>query len=150
MPHAHILIILEDQDKPKTIEDINNIVSAEIPDPVLYPQAYETVTSCMSHGYCGALNPKSPCMVDGKCSKRYPKQFQPETTTSSDGYPVYRRRDNGRTFTGKNKETIDNCHIVPYNLTLATVFNCHINVEICSTVRAVKYIYKYIFKGILK
>ena len=26
-------------------------------------------------------------------------------------------------------------------------FNCHIIVEICYTIRAVKYLYKYIYKG---
>ena len=27
------------------------------------------------------------------------------------------------------------------------MFNCHINVEVCSSIKAVKYIYKYIYKG---
>lgn len=27
------------------------------------------------------------------------------------------------------------------------IYNCHINVEICSSVKAVKYLYKYIYKG---
>ncbi|KAG5521131.1 hypothetical protein RHGRI_033625 [Rhododendron griersonianum] len=27
------------------------------------------------------------------------------------------------------------------------MFNCHINVEVCSTIKAVKYLYKYIYKG---
>ena len=26
-------------------------------------------------------------------------------------------------------------------------FNCHINVEACMTIRAVKYLYKYVYKG---
>lgn len=27
------------------------------------------------------------------------------------------------------------------------MFNCHINVEICSSINAVKYLFKYIYKG---
>jgi hypothetical protein len=36
---------------------------------------------------------------------------------------------------------------VPYNPYLCARYDAHINVEICSSVKAVKYIYKYIFKG---
>ena len=140
-------MILAEADKPRTIEDIDRIVQAEIPDPVTMPQAYETITHCMNHGYCGQLNPDSPCMHDNKCSKLYPKKFQPETTMDGDGYPVYRRRVDGRTFTNYKGEVFDNTYIVPHNLVLCTMFNCHINVEICSSVQSIKYIYKYIYKG---
>jgi hypothetical protein len=27
------------------------------------------------------------------------------------------------------------------------LYNCHINVEMCSSIKAVKYLYKYIYKG---
>ncbi|KAL5571471.1 hypothetical protein UlMin_021068 [Ulmus minor] len=42
---------------------------------------------------------------------------------------------------------LDNQWVVPYNPYLLAKFNCHINVEICFTVKAVKYLYKYIYKG---
>ena len=42
---------------------------------------------------------------------------------------------------------IDNRRIVTHNLYLATIYNAHINVEICNTVTSVKYIYKYVYKG---
>ena len=66
LPHAHILIIIEDDSKPRCSEDYDLIVSAEIPDKIKYPQAWETVTTSMIHGPCGKDYPKSPCMVDGK------------------------------------------------------------------------------------
>ena len=147
LPHAHILIILDEDSKPRNSDDYDQIVCAELPDPILHPAAYETVTSCMIHGPCGLLNPKSPCMIDGKCSKQFPKQFNENTRENIDGYPEYRRRDNGSNFLikkynnqHKNKELnydliyADNRWIVPYNLYLATKYNCHINVEICSSV----------------
>jgi len=34
-----------------------------------------------------------------------------------------------------------------YNLHLATKYHAHINVEICSSISAVKYLYKYVYKG---
>jgi hypothetical protein len=36
---------------------------------------------------------------------------------------------------------------VPHNLFLSTKYNAHINVEICNTIGAVKYLYKYVYKG---
>jgi hypothetical protein len=36
---------------------------------------------------------------------------------------------------------------VPYNPLLSLRYNCHINVEVCSSVAAVKYLYKYVYKG---
>ncbi|KAL3502342.1 hypothetical protein ACH5RR_036791 [Cinchona calisaya] len=54
----------------------------------LDPIAYESVLQFMVHVLCGAANRKSPCMEDGKCRKRYPKNFQYETSVTEDGFPV--------------------------------------------------------------
>jgi hypothetical protein len=37
--------------------------------------------------------------------------------------------------------------VVPYNPYLLLKYNCHINVEVCSSITAVKYLYKYVYKG---
>lgn len=42
---------------------------------------------------------------------------------------------------------IDNRWVVPYNKWLSQKYNCHINVEVCASIEAVKYIYKYVYKG---
>src|SRR6185369_16986527 len=36
---------------------------------------------------------------------------------------------------------------VPYNPYLTTKYDCHINVEICSSITAIKYLFKYVYKG---
>ena len=42
---------------------------------------------------------------------------------------------------------VDNRFVVAYNPWLTTKYDAHINVEFCSSIKAVKYLYKYIFKG---
>ena len=52
MPHAHILIHLQNEEKLCTAGDIHCVISStEIPDPVRFPQSfpYCSVTKCMMH-----------------------------------------------------------------------------------------------------
>jgi len=80
-------------------------------------------------------------MKNGKCSKNYPKDFVEETEIPEDGFPKYRRRNNGHVAVVKNQQ-IDNHWMVHYNPYQVQKYNCHVNVEICSTVASVKYIHK--------
>jgi len=146
LPHAHILIILNPQDKPKTIDDIDSIVCAEIPDPVEQPHLHSVVTRCMVRGPCGTAQPRAHCMKDGKCTKRYPRTFSETTVVDENSYPIYRRRDNGRTFVKSGFE-YDNRWVVPYNPYLSAKYDAHINVEIATSISSVKYLYKYVYKG---
>lgn len=103
----------------------------------------------MVHGPCGTLNPNFPCMRDSKCSKKFPKSFQTETSTSNDVYPKYRRRSpeqGGQNATVRNHD-IDNRWIVPYNPLLLKIFYAHINVELCNSIKSIQYVTKYINKG---
>jgi hypothetical protein len=163
--HAHLLIILAETDKMRTVDDIDAFVSAELPDPTAEPELFETVSKNMMHGPCGARNPGAPCMVDGPsgpngrpirvCSKHYQRDICGTTTMQKDGYPVYRRRDDGRFVTKTVKRQgqpdavhrLDNRDVVPHNPYLSKKYNCHINVEVCTSIKAIKYVYKYIFKG---
>ncbi|KAI5427405.1 hypothetical protein KIW84_032719 [Lathyrus oleraceus] len=114
--------------KYPTPSDIDRIISAEIPDQDINEELYNLVKTHMIHGPCGFANRSSPCMKDGKCSKYFPKQFQPETIVDQDGFPVYRRRDNGHTVL-KNGIQVDNWNVVPYNAKLLTKYQAHINME---------------------
>ena len=150
LPHCHLLLILNPEDKIRNAEDIDTIVNAEIPDREVFSDAYETVISSMIHGPCGELNQRSPCMKDGRYTKGYPEDFVRSTEIANDGYPKYRRRDNGRTIIverDNHRIEVNNRFVVPDNLYLCSKFDAHINVEICTTVKCVKYIYKYINKG---
>lgn len=109
----------------------------------------------MVHGPCGPCNINSPCMKDKKCTKRYPREMVKETQTGGDGYPIYRRQkveDGGYTavINKKGVDTIiDNRWIVPYSPLLSKMFNAHINVEFCNSVKAITYICKYIVKDVI-
>ncbi|XP_021759578.1 uncharacterized protein LOC110724469 [Chenopodium quinoa] len=80
------------------------------------------------------------------CKNGFQKQFTAQTTTNKDGYPCYRRTNTGEKVKVRNAE-LDNRWVVPYNLYLSTLFDYHLNVEVCSTIKAVKYLYKYVYKG---
>ena len=95
LPHCHMLIFLKEQDKFRTSQQIDAIVSAEIPDEN-EPLLRELVRKKMIHGPCGIENPNAVCMVNGKCQKNFPKNYQEETNTNIDGFPAYRRRNNGQ------------------------------------------------------
>jgi hypothetical protein len=141
LPHAHILLILDQGFKPRTPEIVDAIIQAEIPKRETHPLLYEMVVRCIFHGPCGRGHPNSPCMdPGGKCTCRYPRPYSEHTSTDNDGYPVYRRRDDGVAFT-RNNHTFTNRDIVPYNPYLTQKYNCHINVEIATSVTAVKYLY---------
>ena len=90
LPHAHILLILQAPDKPWTPEDVDTIISAEIPEKTQFPELYETVVNYMLHGPCGPLAIDASCLHNGKCSKGYPKEYSEQTLLTSDGYPRYR------------------------------------------------------------
>ena len=63
--------------------------------------------------------------------------------TMESSYPAYRLHDTGE------KVHICGLHMDngPYNPFLLATFDCHLNVEICSTIKAVKYWYKCVYKG---
>nr|XP_027098951.1 uncharacterized protein LOC113718236 [Coffea arabica] len=146
LPHAHILLFLHPDDKCTTPRDVDRIISAELPDKNTDPIAYEAVLQFMTHGPCGPANTRSPCMENGKCSKHYPKYFQTETIIDEKGFPVYRRRDNGREGI-KAGVKIDNRWIVPHNVDLVVKYWGHVCVELCNQSRSIKYLFKYVNKG---
>ena len=71
-----------------------------------------------------------------------------------DGYPLYKRRkpdDGGQSLVVRREsgaiQEYDNRHVVPYNPALLRIFECHINVEYVASIKAIKYVCKYVNKG---
>ena len=76
-----------------------------------------------------------------------------DTQTLDDGYPLYRRREpeDGGTTTGLSirqgpQILINKEWVVPHNQILCKIFKDHINVELCSSIKSIKYVCKYINK----
>lgn len=145
LPHAHILLTLAAEHKFTSAERIDRHVSAEIPSEETNPRLREIILRCMTHGPCGRNSLNSPCMENGECKKKFPKGFNETTKPNVEGYPVYRRREGMHAQVRGMR--MDNRWIVPYSPYLSLKFNAHINVEVCTSLKAIKYIYKYIYKG---
>ncbi|PWZ31935.1 putative ubiquitin-like-specific protease 1B [Zea mays] len=125
LPHAHFLLIMQRKYKLTCLEQYDLLISAEIPSNK-YPELRK--------------------MGRKSCKNHYPRPFSDTTLQGKDSYPIYRRRDDDRKENVRGCE-LDNRWVVPYNPYLLRLFNYHINVEACGSIKAVKYLFKYIYKG---
>ena len=91
---------------------------------------------------CGSMNPKIPFMVDGVCSKGYPKRFRP-ATIEVEGFPAYKRPDDGRAIL-ENGVLLTNQRVAPHNPWMCAKYNDRINLEVCSSADAANYLCKYV------
>ncbi len=136
----------------------------------------EFVVGHLSHNPCGpkiAGGTKRKCWIGGKCKAKMPRDLIQTTDAEVDGYALYRRRlnlqnDNDDTKMptlkkfvrrenkdgsekkkgGRGKpEVFDSRWIPGYNPALLMKYRCHINVEFCGSIKAINYLYKYIYKG---
>jgi hypothetical protein len=146
LPHAHIIIWLTQDTSHPTPAFIDKFICAEIPDPRTDPLAYVLVAEHMVHGPCGPGYETCPCMKNGKCSKRFPKKYQSETSIDDGGFAQYRRSNNMR-YVEKGPKRLDSGWVVPYNMFLLKKYQAHINVEWCNKGIFIKYLFKYVTKG---
>ncbi|XP_074328323.1 uncharacterized protein LOC141666227 [Apium graveolens] len=126
--------------------NVDNFVSAEIPDHLLDPVGYAAVKEFMIHGPCGLQNVKSPCMKDLRCIRHFTKKYCARTTFDDSGFPMYMRRRTNITVEIR-KAQLDNQWVVPYNRDLLVKYQCHMNVEICCHARSLKYLFNNCLKG---
>ncbi|GJS75785.1 ATP-dependent DNA helicase PIF1-like protein [Tanacetum coccineum] len=76
LPHAHILLWLEDHCKCRTLGEIDDIISAELPSSTNDPAGYKAVTDYMLHGPCGKDARYAP--------SKFPPSAQSEQVTLRD------------------------------------------------------------------
>ncbi|KAF7776774.1 hypothetical protein Agabi119p4_5167 [Agaricus bisporus var. burnettii] len=99
----------------------------------------------MIHGPCGTLNLHASCMMNGKCSKGYPKPFQPQTIIEGHAYPLYCCPDDGRCY-NVGGHMLDNRWVVPHSIHVLKRYGSHINVECIIHFGCLAYIMKYFKK----
>ncbi|GKC62682.1 hypothetical protein Tco_1095280, partial [Tanacetum coccineum] len=67
------------------------------------------------------------------------------TFITRDGWPRYKRSNNGRRAkVGQRDTMLDNRFVVPH---MTVIYDCHINVEWCNQGSLVKYLFNYLNKG---
>ncbi|CAN6582717.1 unnamed protein product [Malus baccata var. baccata] len=117
LPHVHMLMVLDKNDKINNLDEYDRIVRAEIPNEDVEPQLYNVVLKHMIHGSCGIHNAQSPCMKNGSCKRKYPKPVAPVTVQGNGSYPIYQRREN-RLLISLDRQgniMVDNRWVIPYN-----------------------------------
>ena len=136
-PHAHIYMRFtgSEEDMPRTPEDVDRLISAKLP-VVTDCKADAALCKCMEHRKRAAVQnhmmhtcARGACLpVDGPrvCKRKFPKAPCATTTQDDGGYPIYSR--------GECDDMV-----VSHNIALLLKYDCHINVELASTVWVIKY-----------
>nr|GFD02879.1 hypothetical protein [Tanacetum cinerariifolium] len=102
---------LKSEDKITTTEKIDEYISAEIPNKDEDPELYQLVIDHMMPGPCGADNPRCPCTIEYKCTKKFPRQFNETAVIDVSGYDLYKRRNDGNIIK-KSGTDLDNSYVV--------------------------------------
>ncbi len=71
LPHMHVLLILDENTRPKSVDDYDRFMCTEIPPPTC-PLLKHFVMRFHIHGPCGKINTKIPCMENNVCTKLIP------------------------------------------------------------------------------
>ena len=134
LPHIHLLLILETSICSE--QQVDAIVTAEIPDPLLQPLLHQLVQEFMIHSPCDR-NVDAGCRHEGKpCKRRFPKDMARRTVIMSDAFPKYRRRGlHTCTVSGR---IISDDWVVPYNVYLLTKYAAHVNIEVAAHIKTFK------------
>uniref|UniRef100_A0A183C4Z0 ATP-dependent DNA helicase n=1 Tax=Globodera pallida TaxID=36090 RepID=A0A183C4Z0_GLOPA len=163
LPHIHLCLILDFARMEMSMEDyIDDYISAEIPDlpsdgdnshaAKLQRLFRRFILDNMYHT-CSSRY----CLVDGKCTKHFPRPFAEQTVIDDRIVGVqYRRRPPAQSEAERqlNPERYacavsgkDNRFVVPHNRFLALKYRSHINVEWIQGDACIKYVLKYVMKG---
>ncbi|EFO96653.1 hypothetical protein CRE_02649 [Caenorhabditis remanei] len=159
MPHVHLIVCLE---KPiTTAAEVDDIITAEVPEmPKRNDPEYEDklryfnlVKDMMIHFPC-ENDPTAYCREGAKlhwkqCVKSFPKKMSDFTVLTDNQYPDYKRTNTNKfVLYRKGKAHVAGSeYVVSHNKPSLMKHECHINVEVITTLSTLKYIFKYLFKG---
>ncbi len=104
LPHMHVLLWLAEENR-LTDNSVDNFISAELPSKT-NSRLFDIISSKNTHSPCNGPDDYGRfCRVDPKvCEKDFPKKFvQVSSLKTIDGFPEYRRREDGNTFLIKRK-----------------------------------------------
>ncbi|XP_056841667.1 uncharacterized protein LOC130494865 [Raphanus sativus] len=92
-------------------------------------------------------------MIDEYISAEFPdRELDPEGFDLVERHMIHgpcgRRRGDSGSFVVKGDIKLDHRYVVPHNLALLKKYQAHINVEWCCRTSAIKYLFKYITKGV--
>ncbi|KAF0303246.1 hypothetical protein FJT64_024766 [Amphibalanus amphitrite] len=96
LPHSHILLIVRQEDRPRTADDVDAVISAELPDPTQSDQArrlHAIVVRSMVHRPCNTMRPAPACIINGRCDKGFPKPYAAVTEWRDDCPYIYKGPD---------------------------------------------------------
>lgn len=143
LPHVHLLVILVEA--IRTPKQVDAIVRAEIPDPMLHAELYSLVNEFQIHSPCDN-DTGATCRDNSKhkCKRHFPKDMARETVIMGNKYPKYRRR--GQFNCNVKGRIVSDNWVVPYSPFLTLKYRAHVNVEISSSIKSFKYVYKYVLK----
>jgi hypothetical protein len=149
LPHLHLVVWLQ---RDIQLEDVDNVICCEIPDPAEHPELYRIVMKQMIHTCRDSCDPDHRGTPEEPyCNNHFPAEFTPHTYLDERGFLKPRRRHpsepggrEGRTTAGA---TVGNDRVVPYNPYLLLKYDCHLNVLIATSVSCIGYLFKYLHKG---
>uniref|UniRef100_A0A183C0L0 ATP-dependent DNA helicase n=1 Tax=Globodera pallida TaxID=36090 RepID=A0A183C0L0_GLOPA len=163
LPHIHLCLILDFALMQMSMEDyIDDYISAEIPElPHDGDRSHAAKLQRLFRRFIldNMYHTCSPryCLVEGKCTKHFPRPFAEQTVIDDRVVGVqYRRRPPALSETERlqNPERYacavsgkDNRFVVPHNRFLALKYRSHINVEWIQGDACIKYVLKYVMKG---
>ena len=132
LPHAHILVKVSPE---PPLHVLDSILSAELPAERDNPRLRAAILETNMHSRNHLTRVGSRCNKNGRCIYNFPQPLSERTTIDGRGRVHLRRR----------KE--EDRWVVPHIPSLLLYLGCHIHVDVCSSVTAFMYLYKYLFKG---
>ncbi|CAM9396698.1 unnamed protein product [Heterosigma akashiwo] len=132
--------------RPRTPEEIERVITCELADPESHPRLFQLQAKCMMHS-CGTPENPLACSVSGSCKYGYPHKFCDSTQLRKGAYPLWKRRDQGRSHTGAGGREFTNRDLLPTNPWLILLAAAHVFFELCIGFTCIKYVNKYINKG---